>query len=174
MIKKIIFSIIALVILVFGIHSFNRLRYWDRSVQIFKLNSNQSFNRGFNRGGRGSFNANFNQENRGEKTIRPDFSNIPDSVRQRFTNRQLPFPQDSLRPSRFGSIPTDRNSFRGRGGFEGGNRQRGGFSRRNIRLNTVYRFLAVFSAFTIATLYIDKIFKLRRKKKKMQILEVKK
>ena len=87
----------------------------------------------------------------------------------------MPTPSDSLRRfNRSESFPTDRNAFRGRGGFERGDRQRGGFAqRRNVRLNTVYRFLAVFSAFTIATLYIDKFFKIHRKKKKPETTQVK-
>lgn len=192
MIKKILFAIISLTILYFGYNAFNRLRYWDRSVQIFKLNSNQPFGRGFDRG-RGSFNPNFSRENtRGERAAMPDFGNIPDSVRQRFAERQRPsqsrMPEQPQVPAQQGvaeipQIPAQPDSIRqqnrteippafgGRGGFERGNMQRGGFpQRRNIRLNTVYRFLAVFAAFTVITLYIDKFFKTRRKKKKLEIL----
>ena len=92
MIKKIIFPIIALTILYFGYNSFNRLRYWDRSVQIFKINNNQSFGRGGFERGRGSFTPN----NNGERTTRLDFGNIPDSVRQRFA--QMPTQTQRLRP----------------------------------------------------------------------------
>lgn len=205
MIKKILFAIISLTILYFGYNSFNRLRYWDRSAQIFKLNSNQPFGRGGFDRGRGSFNPNTSRENtRGERTAMPDFGNMPDSLRQRFTERrrpvqspsqmperpqipaqpqipnqpeiasqqQMPAQPDSLRQQNRTEAPAfNRNTFGGRGGFEGGDLQRGGFQqRRNVRLNTVYRFLAVFAAFTVVTIYIDKIFKIRRRKKKLEML----
>ena len=199
MVKKIIFLIIALTILYFGYNSFSRLRYWDRSVQIFKMNSNQPFGRGgFDRGGRGSFTPNSN----GERAARPDFGNIPDSVRQRSAEMQIqrqrqrpeqpqmpaqaelpdqpqtaempriPGQTDSLRQQNRTGVPP---TFRGRGGFEGGDRQRGGSSqRRNVRLNTVYRFLAVFAALTVLTIYIDKTLKTQRKKRKLKTIEINK
>ena len=171
MVKKIIYSIIALTIIYFGYNSFNRLRFWDRSVQIFKMNSNQPFGRGgFERGGRELFNPN----NTGARTARPEFRNFPDSIRQQFTQREIPVQQDSLRQRNRSEMPqTDFNSFRGRGGFEGRDQQRGGFSRRNVRLNTVYHFLAVFAALTVVTIYIDKAIKTRRKRKTFKAIEAK-
>ena len=63
---------------------------------------------------------------------------------------------------------SDRGSFRRRS-FDEGARRREGFQQgRNIRLNTVYRFLAVFAALTILTIYGDKLYKqIRRRKKQL-------
>ena len=75
MVKKIIYSAIALTILIFGYNSFNRLRYWDRSVQIFKMNSGPAFGRGFERA-MPRFNRNSNGERNlrsGERVAIPDF-----------------------------------------------------------------------------------------------------
>lgn len=166
MVKKIIYSAIALTILIFGYNSFNRLRYWDRSVQIFKMNSGPAFGRGFERA-RPTFNRNSSGERNlrsGERVAIPDFGNRPDSLRQQF--RVQP---DSVRQQNSAEIQrSDRGSFRGRG-FDEGARRRGGFQQgRNIRLNTVYRFLAVFAALTVLTIYVDKLYKqIRRRKKQL-------
>jgi len=107
-------------IVIIGIIGFNQLHYWERSVRIFKLNSEQSFGRNSDRR-RGEF-------ERREEHERPD---------------------------------------RGRS-IEGGRRHRGGHSRggNSVQLGTVSWFLSVFAAFTVVTIYLDKVLYMIRKRKK--------
>ncbi len=121
MLKRIIIILFAAAILVTGYLSFKKLRYWDRSVMIFRYDSSQPFSRG--RGGTG-----FGEFDGRERGVRPQFSerpqgreymNIPDSIRQRMNagvqrnfNRMRPW-NDSLNIA-----GTERsNGFQGRGGF---------------------------------------------------------
>ena len=184
MFKKIIYGVIAIAVVIAGYIGFNRLNYWQRSVRIFNLDSNQSFEgrggRGFQRGmeGRRAF------EGR-EGFQSPDFRQLPDSIRVRFEaqgsrppmsgNRNLP---DSLRQRNFrnfqgqpqreqsGAVQNfDRRSQRGEseGGLRGGNR--GGFpGGKKVNLRSVWWFFTVFAAFTAITIYADKAYILIKKK----------
>ncbi len=170
MLKKISFSIIALALIVVGIFAFNRLHYWDRSVQIFKVNNERSLVRGFDRG-RTTFDRSFfnrgGNTNSNEENSRRDFRNVPDSVRQRASaQRQFQAQPDSIRQAGTGTFPGDQNSFRERN-FERNGGGRGGFrSRSNVQLRSVTWFLAVFAGITVITIYIDKSIKLIRRRKK--------
>jgi hypothetical protein len=164
MVKKISFLILSLAILVIGVTAFGKLGYWDRSVRIFGFSPNTSFE---GRGGRGF-------EGRGEFT-RPDRRQLPDSIRARFEAREgRPVRgsgngniHDSIR-HQFGPGNGDRI---GRGPSEGGirngeGRGRGEFARgKKVNLGNVLRFLAVFASFTVLAIYLDKTFRLIRKRK---------
>jgi hypothetical protein len=153
MVKKISFLILSVAILVIGVIAFNKLGYWDRSVRIFKYSSNTSsegrMERG--RGGREFGGREFEGRERPggrEGFERPDMRNRPDTLQFR--------PRDGERMGR-GSIEGGiRNSEgRGRGEFPGG---------KKVNIRNVKWFLAVFAAFTVIAIYIDKAFCLIRRR----------
>jgi hypothetical protein len=191
MVKRISYIILAATILATGYIAFRKLNFWDRSVMIFKLNpSEQQYGRGrsgfpgrdFERmegfAPDREFNPGFDRQARRE---------LPDSIRARsgsgggrpvMRNRNFP---DSLRQQRVRNNPgldgangdarmenfqgrRDRGSFEE--GFRGGDRGgRGDFrGGRRIYLRNVYWFLAVFAAFTLITLYLDKVYCLLKKR----------
>jgi hypothetical protein len=174
MVKKISYAIIAVAILITGYIGFNKLNYWERSFWIFNSSgTNQRFE---GRMGRGRVGFEGRGELRGrEGFARPQMREIPDSVRARFEegrrgqgmrNRNMPdslrqqFPQNDI--NRSGRIPAEgafRNGEgRGRGEFQGG---------KKIRLTNVWWFLAVFAAFTLIVIYIDKAYSLIRKRRQI-------
>jgi hypothetical protein len=149
MAKKITIGILSLGIVITGIMAMNRLRFIERSMWIFKVNHEQTYNRGFDRHG-GNFERERNK--RSKEYERPDFRNMPDSARQRnFAERE----------GRTIPLPGDRDSFQ-KDGFERGSHGRGGST---VHLNTVGWFLAVFALFTLVTLYIDKFITSRKRNK---------
>jgi len=150
--KKISIAIVSLVIIIAGVFAFNKLHYWDRSARIFKLSSGQSFGRGSGHG-RGDFesrNRRDRSDNSEGRTARSEFRNIPDSLRE---GRSRSFSRDRI-DSR------ERNFERSRQGR--GNQRRG----KDVQLRTVIWFLAVFSAFTVLTNYLDLVVKKVRGKRK--------
>ncbi len=182
MVKKISYAIIAVAILLTGYIGFNKLNYWERSVWIFNsAGTNQRFEGRIGRGqggfegrdelrGRNEFSR---PERSGEGFDRPQMLEIPDSMRARFEagrrgqgmrSRNMP---DSLRAqfsqnggNRTGRFPAEAG-FRngdghGRGEFQGGQK---------IRLTNVWWFLAVFAAFTVVVIYLDKAYCLIRKRR---------
>lgn len=183
MVKKVLFWVISAAILVCGYSGFNKLNYWERCVRIVKLNSDEPFDR---RMGRGGFEAGSER-----RDARPDFRNLPDSIRQRSGSREgrsferpemrnLP---DSVRRrfenSREGQairgrvIPDSlRREFRNidgeRTSFEAGIRSGGGRSGRGdsrgqkINLDNIWWFTAVFASFTVIMIYFDKLIVLSR------------
>lgn len=182
MIKKAVYLIISTAVLVSGYLALGRLNYWERSVRIFKFDTDQPIE-GRGRGG-------FEGRESGRGTTRPDFRNLPDSVRQRFGNREGRGPAgteasnvpDSLR-SRFEaergrrgqegrSIPDsmrrEYRNYNGEGpGFEAGMRGgsdhgRGGIAGKKINLGNVWWFTAVFASFTVVIIYIDKLVRRKR------------
>lgn len=162
MVKKITLIFISLVILIAGIIAFNNLHYWERSVRIFKMNSEQTEGRSFER--RGSHER-FEREQGARE--RPDFRNMPDSVRQRIiAERGFQSSSDSLRQRSSRTFSGEREALEGRGfdrgGHRGGNFRRG----RNVNLGDVSLFFAVFAAFTVVTIYIDKVLNIIRKREK--------
>jgi len=170
MIKKILTAIISLAIIITGIIGFSRLRYWERSVWIFKMNNEQTFRGGrFERGG--PPNRNFRpQEGDLRAGDRPDLRNLPDSVRQRMIEeRGLRTETDSLRQGRTGAVPGDRKEFNGRRPERDGRQGRDFRGGNSIRLRNVLWFLAVFSLAALLTIYIDKLLKSVRKRKKKLI-----
>ena len=186
MIKKIIYAAIAIAVVVAGYIGVNRLSYWQRSIRIFSYDSNQAFGGRGGRGFEGGFEGRGEFEGR-EGFQRPDFRQLPDSIRARFEaqggrppregNRNIP---DSLRQRNFrnfqGQAPQGPNggvqNFEGRpqrGGFEGGGREgeRGGFpGMKKVNLRNVWWFLAVFAAFSAITIYADKAYCLIKKRVK--------
>ncbi len=140
MVKKISFLILSVAILVIGVIAFNKLVYWDRSVRIFKYSSNTPFEGRTGRGPEGR-----------EGFIRSEMREIPDSLRQQLR------PRDGDRMERGTLGGGIRNSEgRGRGEFPGG---------KKINIRNVKWFLAVFAAFTVIVIYIDKAVCLIRKRK---------
>lgn len=189
MVKKVFLLMLSAAIIVSGYLAFNRLNYWERSIRIVKFDSSQPVN---GRMGRGGFEA------RGEARVdRPDFRQLPDSIRQRVENRErrgfkrpeirnaLP---DSVRNSlseggelrsRNLNMPDSlrrefRNDNGGRPGFEAGIRGGSGHGRGNINgqkisLGNVWWFLAVFASFTVIVIYIDKLICFIRKRKRISV-----
>lgn len=166
--KKMVTVIISLVIIITGVIGFARLRYWERSVWIFKSNNDESI-RGdrFSRGGHeeGEFRTRPEDFRRGERN---DFSNLPDSVKQRIIEeRDLRTQTDSLRQGSTGSFPDDRGEFRERRPDREG---RGGHDFRRgskVQLKNVFWFLTVFAGLTVLTIYSDRLSQkfLQRNKK---------
>lgn len=160
MAKRIGFLIISAAIIVIGIIAFNRLHYWERSVQIFAMNNGQAFGRGFD-WHRGDFN---NSDRRGrfeafgDRLERQNFRNLPDSTRQRINaEREVSISSDSLREGRLRTFPSEREDFRNHSFDRGRRHGRGNFHRGNqIQLTNVTWFLAVFALFTAVTIYLDK------------------
>jgi hypothetical protein len=151
MLKKIIYSAIAAAIIVWGVIGFTRLNYWERSVRIFSVSdSNQSFDRRFARGPQG-FEGRRPEGDRNRGDIppgfrrgegRPEMGEFPDSLRRRQGTGDVrsQFRDLSDREPREG----DRH---GRGDLRGG---------KKVNLGSVSWFFAVFSAFTVLAIYIDK------------------
>ena len=176
MVKKISFLILSVAILVIGIIAFRKLGYWDRSVRIFKYSSNTPFE---GRMGRGQEGREFEGRERpggGEGFVRPEMRELPDSIRARFETREgrpgqgmrernIP---DSLR-QQFGPRNGERTE---RGPVEGGIRNGEGRGRgefpggKKVNIRNVKWFLAVFAAFTVIAIYIDKAVCLIRRRKR--------
>ena len=182
MVKKISFLILSVAILVFGVFAFSKLSYWDRSVRIFRYSSNTPFE---GRTGRGPEAREFEGRERPggrEGFVRPEIRELPDSIRARFENREGGADQglrernipDSLRQQfrpRNGErlergaagVGIRNGEGRGRGEFPGG---------KKINIRNVKWFLAVFAAFTVIAIYIDKVVCLiRRRKIKQNVLQ---
>jgi len=168
MVKKISFLILAAAILVTGVIGFRKLGFWDRSVRIFNYSSNTSFEgrMGRGQGGRGFERGEFE---------RPLMRELPDSIRARFESREGRSGQgmrgrnipDSLRQQ----LRPQDGERTGRGSFEGGIRTGEGRGRgefpdgKKINIRNVQWFLAVFAAFAVIAIYIDKAACLIRSRK---------
>lgn len=158
--RNLILGIFSLAILTAGITGMKRLRYIERSAWVFKTNNEQSFRRDrFNRGGDDGREFRPGTEDFSEGR-RPDFRNIPDSVRQRmFAEREFRTQNDSLREGQTRTFTRDREPFRD-GSFERGGRRGHNFRRsRTIQLGNVGWFLSVFAGFSLITIYLDKLFR---------------
>jgi hypothetical protein len=174
MVRKISFLIISIGILFVGYIAFTNLSYWERSIRIFKYDPDLAIE---GRGGRGGFEGRGNL--RGREGFRPDVSGrgferpqsgeVPDSLMRIFQERRERSVgrrgnvTDSLRRE-FGGNRFERpgsnlevrdGERRGRSGFPAG---------RKINLRNVYWFLAVFAAFTVVVIYVDKVLYLIKKK----------
>ena len=163
MIRKISLTILSVAILVTGVIAFRNLNYWERSVMIFKLNSNQPFTRGMGRG-RGGFGER-ERTLRPEGFKRPENSDLPDSVGVRHdAERNFRMMPDSLRQgNKTDDFRGERGSFRGNNNYD---RRDGNFhGRGQINLGTVGWFLAVYALFTLVTIGIEKAWKLIRSPK---------
>jgi hypothetical protein len=164
MIRKISLTILTVAILVTGVIAFRNLNYWQRSVMIFKLNSDQPFTRdmGRGRGGFGEGERPVRPDGTGESHTRAERPDLTDSVNIRSgVERNIRMLPDSLRQSnRTEGFRREEGSFRGNnnhdrrdGNFHGG---------RQINLGTVGWFLAVYALFTLITIGIEKILQLIR------------
>jgi len=172
MVRKISFSILALAILVAGIFAFTRTNYWERSIRIFSYDPKAAFNgrEGHRQGGM----EGMRMPGESRDFNRPDFSQIPDSIRARFeTGRVRPQYGRGNIPDSLRRQSVDRNRMEGgsppfEGGFRDGNgRGRGEFPGRNsINFRNVQWFLAVFAMFTVIAIYLDKAICLFRRKSK--------
>jgi hypothetical protein len=178
MVKKISFLILSVAILVVGIIAFSKTSYWDRSIRIFKYSSNTPFEGRIGRGQEGREFEGRERPGGREGFVRPEMSELPDSIRARFENREGRADQelrernipDSLR-QQFGQRNGERlerapggggirnGEGRGRGEFPGG---------KKVNIRNVKWFLAVFAAFTVISIYIDKAVCLIRKRKARQ------
>lgn len=141
MVKKSAIILFSLGILVTGAYGFRKLNYWERSAYVFKIMGTDQRYEG--RGGRSG--GDFRERSGGKFRERPEreFRQRPEGeFRQRSDDR-----------ASFG--PGDRGRH-GRGDFHGGQK---------IRLRNVWWFLAVFSAFTVVALYLDRIWLRIRKKR---------
>lgn len=146
MIRKIIYILLSLSILAGGYIASGKLGYFERSAAIFKLNSAVSFNGQGGRGFRGE--RDFRD---GQRRARPDFRQLPDSIRQRFENRRESFGH--------GEKGESRQNFHG--GFRANEAARG----MHLNLRNVSWFLLVFASFTVIVVYFDKAYRhLRRKR----------
>lgn len=167
--KKLITGIITSVILITGIIGFVRLRYLEQSIWIFRTGNEQTSRGGhFERGTRDSREFRIPPENFGDDRRR-DFTSLPDSVRQRMiAERQLRAENDSLRQNGTRAFSGDRVEF-GEGRPDRSGRQGHDFRRgSSVQLGNVFWFLAVFSLFTLVTIFLDYLNRLilRRKKQK--------
>jgi len=149
MVKKISFLIISVAILVIGVIAFSKLSYWDRSVRIFKYSSNTSFEGRIGRGQEGREFEGRERPGGREGFVRPEIRELPDSIQFR--------PRNGERLERAPGGGGIRNGEgRGRGEFPGG---------KKVNIRNVKWFLAVFAAFTVVAIYIDKVVCLIRRRK---------
>lgn len=162
--KKLIIGIISAAIFVAGIVGFIRLQYLDRSIRIFRMNNEQTFRSDrFERGGHDSREFRTRPEEF-RNAERPDFRNLPDSVRQRMIEeRNLRIENDTLREGKTGSFTDNRGEFRERLPDNDGRRGHDFRRGNDIQLGRVSWFLAVFAGFTVLTIYTDLVIKRKNK-----------
>lgn len=168
MIKRISLTILSVAILVTGFIAFRNLHYWERSVIIFKLNSDQPFERGFERGRRGFEGRERHQRPEGfredfERGERPEFR---DSIIGKYEEHRKSgmMPDSLMQAGRQGDFREDRGSFRAENNFR--DRRHGGYRGGNkVNLGTVGWFLAVFAFFTLITIGFEKTLKFIKRRK---------
>jgi hypothetical protein len=176
MVKKISILILIAVVLTTGYLSLKKLKYLDRSIMIFKINSSEQSFQGRVERGFGEFEGREAGEDRPEfreGIQRPGRMNLPDSLRRRSNGRgqrnfnRMENATDSLAFRRM----TRDTTFTARGEF--GGRMRGGdinggrdFRRgKTVNLNLVIYYLAVLALFTLLMVYLEKGYRLIFKKK---------
>ena len=163
--KKVINIVISLAIIATGIIGFSRLRYFERSILIFKTGNEQAFQH--DRGNRGNLEQREFRPGREDfdNGGRPDFNNLPDSVRQRMMAvRNARTENDTLRAGRSESFQDGRGEFSERR-LDSDGRRGHDFRRGNsIQLGNVSWFLAVFAGFAVLTIQIEKLIKRKNKK----------
>jgi len=141
MVRKLIFSLLSLAIVITGAFAFRKLNYWERSVYIFDY---REMDRRFE-GRDGRRPAEFNRSR--ESSDGREFRGRPDGE----------FTENREGRSSFGPGDRGRDGHgHGRGDFHGG---------KQIRLRNVLWFLAVFSAFTVVSVYLDRIWLRIRKQR---------
>jgi|WetSurSiteA1Bulk_404760.scaffolds.fasta_scaffold74137_1 hypothetical protein len=163
MVRKISFLILSVALLVLGALAFNKLGYWDRSVRIFRFNSDASYT------GKKAIGQGARREFAGSRT-----HDLPDNLRRRFGageispvsekwNKDVP---DSTRKTIGQGIREQSETRHFEAGIRNEADHRGGElnGTKKINLRNVLRFLSVFAFFTILALYLDKGATLIRKR----------
>jgi len=150
MVKKLIFILLSLAIVITGAFAFRKLNYWERSVYIFDY---KEMDRRFEgRGGRRPAEFSRSREasdGRGDRGADRELRERPE--REFRENREG---RSSFGPDDRGG--DGRGHGHGRGDFHGG---------KQIRLRNILWFLAVFSAFTVVSVYLDRIWLRIRKQR---------
>ena len=156
MVKKISTIILALGILVSGYFAQRKLNFWEKSIAIFKLNTEEQLSgRGMGRDHGGfAVRENFRQgQGRGMGEGRV----VPDSIRMRFEDR------GEVRGMRGRNLPDSllRNMENRR--FPGGRMRQGeGFGPgesgiiKKVNLRNIQWHMAIFASLTVIVIYIDK------------------
>lgn len=150
----------AIAVLTAGYLGFEKLNYWTRSARIFSYDKDQALNGRSGRGG-GRGEVRFDNRERGYRNFNPDRA-IPDSLRRNEAFRRperAEFERGSLVPGNFER--RDPRVESGRRDFGRGDARNG----KKINLRNVWWFLAVFSGFTVVTIYSDKLVKFSLKKR---------
>jgi hypothetical protein len=185
MLRRISYTVMAVVVLATGYTGFTKLRYWERSVWIFKTGNSSSAFEGRGRGGRGDLSrpdgndTGSNEDMSNMFRIGPGRAREGSDAMQPGSGRRMPrgrgenfrrpenLPGRSridVRPSpdSLGRDITAREGGFSRPGHEGEmrgseHRERGGFQGgKQVRLRNVAWFLSVFAGFTVLTIYADK------------------
>ena len=151
--KKIAIILFSLGLVVTGAYGFRKLNYWERSAWIFEFNSMERSFEGRGRGGQDAFDRRSREvyEGRREQGSGREIRERSDSTLRERSGRE--FRERSEGSSSFG--PGDR----GRGGHGRGDSHRG----KKVRLRNVIWFLAVFSACTVVSVYLDRAWRHLRK-----------
>lgn len=169
MIKKLLYVLISLAVIVTGVYSFKKLDFYERSLRIFKAGNQTRFFEG--RGDRGSDRFRIPPDSimSAGRFNRGGGRNIPDSLARRSGR---PLPPEGFRNNGRG------NEFRGmqrpggemrQGRQQPGNEEsgfvprgnrndgrRGYFGGQKVRLANIWLFLSVFALFTVITLWTDR------------------
>jgi len=146
MVKKIIQTVLVVVILITGVLGFINLSYWNRSVRIFSYGQMENFT--VRDGREGGFRS--GQGNREQFRDRESGA--------RFRERSLP--QDSIKGQTRGNFGPGFRGGPGDGHGRGEGFRRGGHGGGGtVNLAKVSWFLAVFAAFVTLTIYLDKLVK---------------
>jgi hypothetical protein len=149
-------------IVVTGVFAFAALHYWESSVRIFQINSDQQ---NF-RSGRGGFEGRERHESENRDFEFRERPYLPDSLRNKFSDERnyKALPDSMQQRERREDFRGDKGSFRGgHGGDRRGGDFRGGSS---INLGKASGFLAVFALFTLITIGFDRGLKKYRSRKK--------
>lgn len=168
MIKKIVIAILTIGILTSGIIANKRLRYFEKSSWVFRMDNPPAFIRErFNRG-RSNPPVNVQPQPTESTEHRQVAEPTQDSPRnQSNPQRETAVENGTERENRARIAP--ENSRDANGSNTVIRRERGGHDIRrgsNIRLNNVGTFLASFAFFTLVTIFIDSILKIRKRKRK--------
>jgi hypothetical protein len=171
MIKKIAIILFSVGLAASGIFGFNKLNYWERSAWIFNLKTMERRFEGRGRGGHDEFDRRSRENPDSTFRMRPDaeFGGRPGGEFRERTDGEFRERSDGEFRERTDGEFRERSE--GRASFGPGDRGRGGHGRgdshggKKVRLRNVIWFLAVFSAFTVVSVYLDRAWMRLRKKK---------
>lgn len=168
MIKKIVIAILTVGILTTGIIANKRLRYFEKSSWVFRMDNPPAFIRErFNRG-RNNPQVNVRPQSPESNEARENVEEISQSPPQQMNPQNEAIAESRGDRERRGRIApgSDHETNRANNVVR---RERGGHDIRrgnNIRLNNVGTFLASFAFFTLITIFIDAILRMRKRKRK--------